>query len=257
MKIELNPAKMKKSTVALLLALGGAFTVFQAQSYRDKAIAALHDHPHLISLVNFLFALIVLLHNPKVRQILMQFNSEEENLETGEKKTVDVRIEAPVVEPGVESPQESPTPTGATDMKKPLLLVLVSALVLGAATGCDSFERAAFKTLSSSKAVIDTAAADYNSHSVPQTTVNRDLIDNARKVQQVGVDALQAYDQVLNTKGHTDSQLADVQAKVQAALTSLAPLVADIRAFKGVTVLKSKQSTVPLQLTPLRLPRAA
>lgn len=101
-------------------------------------------------------------------------------------------------------------------------LALATCLI---ATGCDGFERANFKTLSASKAVIDTAQADYEARTIPHNACSYAIINDAKGVQTVAVNALFAYDAV--AKAGTDVSAQTVA--VTTSLLQLAPLVVKVQ----------------------------
>ena len=71
-------------------------------------------------------------------------------------------------------------------------LALVATLCL--VTGCDSFERTSFQTLSASKAVIDTAQADYEARTLPHNACSYAIINDAKAAQTTAVNAMVVYE---------------------------------------------------------------
>lgn len=101
------------------------------------------------------------------------------------------------------------------------------AIIMLSVTGCTSFERDAFNTLSSSKAVLDTAQADYEARTIPKTACAYSLINNGKAAQAVAVTALQDYHNIAAAKGNVGA----AQATVVADLAALAPLVVQVQAL--------------------------
>lgn len=114
------------------------------------------------------------------------------------------------------------TPTGGAIVPLVLFALLLGSFAL---TGCNDFERTSFQTLSASKAVIDTAQADYEAHKLPKTACTKALIESGKVAQTVAVNALMDYDKVL--AAHGDPALT--QAAVISDLASLAPMVAQVK----------------------------
>lgn len=114
-------------------------------------------------------------------------------------------------------------------------ITLLSLLPL-CAFSCSSWERQTFNTLATSKAVVDTAAADYENNgpkkdaskpSIPQTRCAYSIINDGRAAQTAAVNAMVVYEQLKAQKGNTSAQ----EATVTADLVALAPLIADIQAL--------------------------
>jgi hypothetical protein len=110
-------------------------------------------------------------------------------------------------------------------MKKITAALALSLVVIFA--GCNDFERTTFQTLSTSKAVIDQAQADYEARTIPHTQPVYAAITTAKRAQTTAVDAFLTYEQVKQAKGDTDAQ----QQIVVIALGRLPVLIADIKAF--------------------------
>lgn len=113
-----------------------------------------------------------------------------------------------------------------------LTLFLLFALVATVA-GCDKFERASFNTLSTSKAVLDTAQHDYEpvakggTGKLPHNACVFDLINDGKAAQLAGKDALQTYHGVSTSKGDTTAAAAAVTAQ-------LITLTADVVKIKAL-----------------------
>lgn len=110
-------------------------------------------------------------------------------------------------------------------MHKRMLIAL--ALFATLATACNTWERNTYNTLASSKAVIDGAAADYESAKIPQTKCAYSIITNARTADTVAVNAMVVYEQVKLNKGNVAAQVNVVTSD----LSALAPLVTEISAL--------------------------
>lgn len=106
-------------------------------------------------------------------------------------------------------------------MKK-LLAIAAIALMC---TGCDSFERTTFKTLSASKAVIDQAQTDYESHALPHSACAYSLINNAKATQTAAVSAMVLYEEEKAAK----ADLASQTALVSSTIASLPPLIVKLK----------------------------
>jgi hypothetical protein len=105
--------------------------------------------------------------------------------------------------------------------------VVVSLFLAISMTACSSWERTTFQTLSASKAVLDTAQADYTSRTIPQTHCAYDIINDGKAAQTAAVDAMVVYEQLKATKGSLTAQ----EAIVTADLVALAPMVVQIQAL--------------------------
>lgn len=108
-------------------------------------------------------------------------------------------------------------------MKKILAIALLAFCVVG----CTDFERSTFQTLSASKAVIDTAQADYESRTLPHNSCSYAIINDAKGIQTAAVDSLQVYDKIRVAKGDLTAQTAVVSA----TLLQLAPEVVKVQAL--------------------------
>lgn len=104
-------------------------------------------------------------------------------------------------------------------MKRYLLIPLLLI-----AAGCNSWERTTFQTLSASKATIDNAQAQYEAKAIAQNACSYAIINDAKAGQTVAVNSFLTYEQVKNSKG----DLAAAEAIVNAKLTALVPLVAQV-----------------------------
>lgn len=105
--------------------------------------------------------------------------------------------------------------------------IFAVAFMLVCLAGCNDWERTTFQTLSSSKAVIDTAKTDYEAHTIPHNTCSYTLINDARAAQAVSVNSLLVYEQVKAAKGDTGAQEAVV-------VSTLATLGADVAQVKAL-----------------------
>lgn len=94
-------------------------------------------------------------------------------------------------------------------------IALLPVLLLVA---CTNWERTTYQTLATSKAVIDSAAQQYNSGAIPQTKTNHDIIQKAQHSQDIAVDAFKVY---LFAKAGSQGDIATLQANVTAAVTQL------------------------------------
>jgi hypothetical protein len=105
-------------------------------------------------------------------------------------------------------------------------LIAVAALCLCLA-GCDSFERATFKTLSASKAVIDQSQADYEARVFPKNACSYAVINEAKGVQKLAVDAMVVYEQEKVVNGDLTAQTAIVVAE----LGKLPALIGEVKSL--------------------------
>jgi hypothetical protein len=139
---------------------------------------------------------------------------------------------------------------------KPYAAVLLLAICIGLpGFSCSNFERVSFQALSSSKGVIDQAAADYNSKAIAQSQVNYNLINKARSGQAVAVDALAGYHNALNAVSKDQTVIANAKAAVDAALASLTQVLVDVKsadpnAAKAPPTLSTQQVTLTPPATP-------
>lgn len=101
----------------------------------------------------------------------------------------------------------------------------LAAIILTAAlaSGCNSWERTTFQTLSSSKAVLDTAQADYESNKIPQSRCAYSMINNGKAAQDVAVNAMVEYEKLKATKGNFQAE----ENVVVGDLAALAPLITE------------------------------
>jgi hypothetical protein len=92
-----------------------------------------------------------------------------------------------------------------------------------------TFERTTYNSLATSKAAIDSAAAQYNSGAIAQTQQAHDIIAKAQQAQNVAVDAFKTY---LYTKAGTQAgDVQTAQANVNAAIASLAATISDVQSM--------------------------
>jgi len=95
---------------------------------------------------------------------------------------------------------------------------------------CTSWERSAFQTLSASKAVIDTAQADYESGTIPKTPQSYAAINAAKQLQTDAVNAMIVYENYKAQKA-SSGDLAAQQQVVSSILVKLPQLIAQIKAL--------------------------
>lgn len=105
------------------------------------------------------------------------------------------------------------------------LFVFTGAVLATALTGCTDFERTTFNTLSASQAVINTAQADYEAKTIPQSACAYALIDDAKAAQTTAVDAMLIYEQ----QKAAGTSLSAQTVAVAADLVVLPALVAEIK----------------------------
>lgn len=114
-------------------------------------------------------------------------------------------------------------------MKPPRLAALILAVpFLFALTACNTFERTTFQTLSASKAILDTAQADYEAGTpIPHNACAYALINDGKAAQTTAVNAMLTYEGVKAAK----ADLTAITATVSADLFNLAPLVVKVQAL--------------------------
>ncbi len=105
--------------------------------------------------------------------------------------------------------------------------IMLVSLALMVSTGCDKFERAAFNTLATSKAVTDLAQADYENGSIPRTQCAYSIINDAKSAQATGVTGLLAYHNVAQANGNTTATAAALVTD----LSALAPLIVKVQSL--------------------------
>lgn len=103
---------------------------------------------------------------------------------------------------------------------KSLGVLLVLGLAMLSLTGCSSFERNTFNSLSASKAVIDTAQKDYTAGTIKQTACTYAVINDAKAAQTVAVNSMLVYETAKN---------AGNEASVQLAVADIIPIIAEIK----------------------------
>lgn len=108
-----------------------------------------------------------------------------------------------------------------------MVLVL---LMCGFACNASSWERTTFQALSASKAVIDQAQADYESGVLPHSQKSYDVINKAKNVQTLAVNAMTTYEGIKANGGSATAQQA-AQADVATFLSQLPALIADVKAL--------------------------
>ena len=95
--------------------------------------------------------------------------------------------------------------------------ILTFALLAFCVVGCTDFERSSFQTLSASKAVIDTAQADYEARTIPHNTCSYTIINDAKAIQVSAVNAMVVYENEKAAK-------ADLTAQTQVVTDTLLKL---------------------------------
>jgi hypothetical protein len=110
-------------------------------------------------------------------------------------------------------------------MKKRFILATVLLAMLAA--GCNSWERNTFNTLAASKAVLDTAQADYEAKTIPETKCAYAIINDGKAAQTVAVNGMLTYEQLKAAKGNVTAQ----EVVVTSDLVALAPLVIQVQAL--------------------------
>lgn len=108
-----------------------------------------------------------------------------------------------------------------------MLSAVLIAGTLVMASGCNSWERNTFNTLATSKAVLDTAQADYEAKTIPQTGCSYGIINDGKAAQTVAVNAMVAYENLKAQKGN----LAAQEAIVVSDLVALTPLVVQVQSL--------------------------
>jgi hypothetical protein len=108
------------------------------------------------------------------------------------------------------------------------LSLLIAGLAIGAATiGCNTWERNTFNTLAATKAVIDTARADYTAGKIPNNACTYAVLNDATAADKAAVDAMIVYEELKAKNGNLNDQIATVTDN----LAGLAPLVAQLQAL--------------------------
>jgi len=108
-------------------------------------------------------------------------------------------------------------------MKKFLAFAVLALCV----TGCTSFERQAFQTLSTSKAVIDTAQTDYEARTLPHNACAYTIINDAKAAQTAGVNAMVVYEEEKAAKADLTAQTAVVTS----TLVQLPALIVKVKSL--------------------------
>lgn len=110
----------------------------------------------------------------------------------------------------------------------PIFCIVLLAPLFGIVVlACSDFERNTFKTLSASKAILDTSQTDYETGVIPHNACAYALINNGKAAQTVAVNAMLAYEGVKAAKG----DLAATTAIVTADLIALAPIVVNVQSL--------------------------
>ncbi len=117
-------------------------------------------------------------------------------------------------------------------LKKVRLAAIVLIAVAGLAA-CTNWEQRTYQTLAASKAVIDTAANEYNAGQLPQTEEVNALIVKARQSQTAAVDAFKEYLYLKAATGTGAAVLTTQQQAVDTAVAQVTTIITDIKALKG------------------------
>lgn len=111
------------------------------------------------------------------------------------------------------------------NLYKVALLGFITAALATSLTGCTSFERTTFNTLSASQAVINTAQTDYEAKTIPQSACAYAVINDAKAAQTTAVDAMLVYEQ----QKAAGTSLTAQTATVAADLVVLPVIIADVK----------------------------
>lgn len=112
--------------------------------------------------------------------------------------------------------------------------LMITLIVCGAVTGCSSFERTTYQTLSASKTAIDQAQADYEARKIPKTQAAFTIINQAKAEQTLAVQSMETYEEIKAASG-TASALSSQQAIVTAALAQLPALILAVKGLYSAT----------------------
>lgn len=107
------------------------------------------------------------------------------------------------------------------------VLALVATIVIPILSACNTWERTTFQTLATSKAVLDTAQADYEASTIPKNGCAYSVINDGKAAQTSAVNAMVTYEQLKASKGNLQAQ----EAVVVSDLVALAPLVVKIESL--------------------------
>lgn len=114
---------------------------------------------------------------------------------------------------------------------KRIAIVAILMLVTVGMVGCTNWERTTFQTLSTSKATIDKAQADYEVGTViPHNQAAFTAITAAKMAQTLAVNHMVTYEQ-LKATGASSSALAEAQTQTTTALAELPALIIQIKAL--------------------------
>jgi hypothetical protein len=112
-------------------------------------------------------------------------------------------------------------------------LALIFSLVVFT-TGCNSWERTTFKTLSASKAVIDTAQADYEiGTKIPHNQAAYATINEAKAIQTAAVNSFQLAHGVTLAVGSTQDDITKAELATDTIVAQLPPLIVSVKALYG------------------------
>jgi len=132
----------------------------------------------------------------------------------------------------------SPIPSAGTAGKLTCLLLAAVAGLSLTAFQCGSWDQTAYETLSVSKAVVDTAAADYQTGAIERTQATYDAITRAQAGQAAAVQALETYELAKAAAATAPDALQADLASAQATLANIGPLVSAIEALDAKAAAK-------------------
>lgn len=107
------------------------------------------------------------------------------------------------------------------------VLALVATIVIPILSACNTWERTTFQTLATSKAVLDTAQADYEASTIPKNGCAYSVINDGKAAQTSAVNAMVTYEQLKAAKGDVTAQ----EAIVVSDLAALAPIVIKVQSL--------------------------
>lgn len=105
--------------------------------------------------------------------------------------------------------------------------ILASALLIFCVLGCTDFERTSFQTLSASKAVIDQAQADYEAKTLPHDACVFGIVNDAKAIQTVAVQALVVYEE----EKAASKDLTAQTAVVASAIAELPAAIGEVKSL--------------------------
>jgi|SRR6185437_2645305 len=137
----------------------------------------------------------------------------------------------------------SPVPSAGTAGKLTCVLLATVAALSLTAFQCGSWDQAAYETLAVSKAVVDTAAADYQTGSIERTQATYEAISKAQAAQAAAVEALETYELAKAAASTAPDALQADFASAQATLANIGPLVGAIEALDPKAAAKDTRTT--------------